>query len=144
MKPWGRMPAKDIIHETVKAALVKDGWRITHDPLTIPVDDTNVFIDLGAERPLAAEKDGRKIAVEVKSFTGISVMSDLERAFGQYEIYGMLLGRFEPERQLYLAVSASTFANVFERAVGKILISESSLKMIVVDLDRKEIARWIE
>ncbi|MGL5064582.1 MAG: element excision factor XisH family protein, partial [Microcoleus sp.] len=25
------MPAKDIYHETVKTALKKDGWTITHD-----------------------------------------------------------------------------------------------------------------
>ncbi|MEM1122330.1 MAG: element excision factor XisH family protein, partial [Bacteroidota bacterium] len=29
------MAAKDIFHETVKEALVKDGWIITHDPLKI-------------------------------------------------------------------------------------------------------------
>jgi hypothetical protein len=29
------MPAKDIYHDTVKNALVKDGWTITHDPLRI-------------------------------------------------------------------------------------------------------------
>ena len=27
------MPAKDIYHDTVKNALIKDGWTITHDPL---------------------------------------------------------------------------------------------------------------
>ena len=29
------MPAKDIYHDQVKTALVKDGWTITHDPLLI-------------------------------------------------------------------------------------------------------------
>ncbi|MBM4256452.1 MAG: hypothetical protein FJ147_11235 [Deltaproteobacteria bacterium] len=27
------MPAKDISHNTVRNALLKDGWVITHDPL---------------------------------------------------------------------------------------------------------------
>ena len=27
------MPVKDIYHDTVKNALIKDGWTITHDPL---------------------------------------------------------------------------------------------------------------
>lgn len=29
------MPAKDLYHEHVKNALIKDGWEITSDPLTI-------------------------------------------------------------------------------------------------------------
>ncbi|MCP5029653.1 MAG: fatty-acid synthase, partial [Actinomycetia bacterium] len=29
------MPAKDLYHDVVKNALVKDGWEITHDPLTL-------------------------------------------------------------------------------------------------------------
>jgi hypothetical protein len=29
------MPAKDKFHEIVKAALIKDGWTITDDPLFI-------------------------------------------------------------------------------------------------------------
>jgi hypothetical protein len=29
------MPAKDIYHETVKNALIKDGWTITDDPLKL-------------------------------------------------------------------------------------------------------------
>jgi hypothetical protein len=29
------MPAKDFYHETVKNALLKDGWQITHDPLRL-------------------------------------------------------------------------------------------------------------
>lgn len=29
------MPAKDLYHKAVCAALIKDGWTITHDPLTL-------------------------------------------------------------------------------------------------------------
>jgi hypothetical protein len=62
------MPAKDIYHNTVRTALEKDGWTITKDPLTLEIGDRSLFVDLGAEKILAAEKQGRKIAVEVKSF----------------------------------------------------------------------------
>jgi hypothetical protein len=69
--------------------LEKDGWTITHDPLTITLEDTsdNLFVDLGAERLIAAEKASRKIAVEVKSFVSGSKMTDLENALGQYTLY---------------------------------------------------------
>ena len=66
------MSAKDIFHETVKLALIKDGWTITSDPLTIRSDRIKLEIDLGVEKVFAAEKDGKKIAVEVKSFVNSS------------------------------------------------------------------------
>jgi predicted RecB family endonuclease len=61
------MLARDAFHNIVKIALQKDDWGITHDPLTIRFDAVDMQIDLGAERLIAAEKDGEKIAVEVKS-----------------------------------------------------------------------------
>ncbi|WP_442940851.1 element excision factor XisH family protein [Nostoc sp.] len=62
------MPAKDIFHNTVKTALEKDKWTITDEHLFIQVEDIDFYIDLTAERILAAEKTGKKIAVEIKSF----------------------------------------------------------------------------
>ena len=37
------MMAKDVFHQQVKNALIKDGWKITHDPLTIRIIDTLRF-----------------------------------------------------------------------------------------------------
>jgi hypothetical protein len=75
------MPAKDIYHNTVKASLVRDGWTITHDPFRIRLArGKNLFVGLGAERLIGAERDMEKIAVEVKSFTRASDMKDLEEA----------------------------------------------------------------
>jgi XisH protein len=60
--------AKDKYHEQVKAALINDGWTITHDPLTIAIGRRKGFIDLGAEKTIiAAERDEEKIAVEVRA-----------------------------------------------------------------------------
>jgi hypothetical protein len=60
------MPARDIFHETVKQALIKDGWTITADPFVIKLRDSdmNVYVDLAAERIIAAEKANEKIAVD--------------------------------------------------------------------------------
>jgi hypothetical protein len=57
------MSAKDIFHQSVCIALEKDGWNITHDPLYLKVNDVEFYIDLGAERLIAAEKAGQKIAI---------------------------------------------------------------------------------
>lgn len=103
------MPARDIYYNTVKNALIKDGWTITHDPLRIRLSrGKNLFVDLGAERLLAAERGTEKIAIEVKSFTRPSDMKDLEEAVGQFVLYARLLKRYYPEHTLYLAVSEDT------------------------------------
>jgi 2C-methyl-D-erythritol 2,4-cyclodiphosphate synthase len=31
--------AKDVFHQQVKNALIKEGWNITHDPLTIRISE---------------------------------------------------------------------------------------------------------
>ena len=79
--------AKDIFHSSVREALEKDGWLITADPLRIDLDETSVEIDLAAEMNLAAEKNGEKIAVEIKSFLGKSIISDFHLEMGQYLDY---------------------------------------------------------
>ncbi len=52
------MAARDVFHEAVKAALQKEQWVITGDPLKLDVGGTKLEIDLGAERLLAAERQG--------------------------------------------------------------------------------------
>ena len=84
--------AKDLFHQSVKQALIKDGWTITNDPLTIRIDRVKLEIDLGAEKVFAAEKDGQKIAVEVKSFINPSNISDFHNALGQF-LRGCLIAK---------------------------------------------------
>jgi XisH protein len=50
--------AKDLFHEAVKTALIKEGWNITKDPLTIRIDRVKLEIDLAAEKVFAAEREG--------------------------------------------------------------------------------------
>jgi XisH protein len=49
------MPRLDIIHNSVKSALIKDGWLITNDPYLIQYRRTTLYADLAADRPIAAE-----------------------------------------------------------------------------------------
>jgi hypothetical protein len=60
------MAVRDSIHEAVKNAMIKDGWTITHDPFSVLYDNVTLFIDLGGERVIAAERDNVKIAVEIR------------------------------------------------------------------------------
>lgn len=137
------MPAKDIFHDCVKAALVKDGWTLTHDPLSLRIDRKDLFVDLGAERLLAAQKANQKIAVEIKSFVSTSEIRDLEMALGQYVLYQNVLSVLEPDRVLYLAVRESVFVDLFQEEVGRLLLDRQVVKLLTFDPNQETIARWI-
>lgn len=137
------MPARDIFHDCVKKALVKDGWTVTHDPFSLRISQKDLFIDLGAEKLLAAEKNNQRIAVEIKSFTSPSGMRDLETAVGQYIVYHNVLSVTEPQRLLYLAVRESTFVNLFQDDLGRLLLERQALKIMTFDPEQEEITQWI-
>ena len=137
------MPARDKYHKQFKAALIKDGWIVTDDPLRIEYGGKKMYVDLGAEEIIAAEKGGRKIAVEVKSFLGPSDINDLEGALGQFVLYRNVMRKTEPDRQLYLAVPQIAFVELFEEPIGRLLIEEEKLLVIVFDPKQKEIKKWI-
>ena len=44
------MPRKDLIHDPVKNALIKDGWTITNDPFRIVYEDADVYADLALSK----------------------------------------------------------------------------------------------
>jgi hypothetical protein len=80
-------------------------------------------VDLGAERILAAEKPGRCIAVEIKSFVGASIIDEIEKALGQYLIYRSILRRRQPDRELFLAIPKS-IAKLFDESLGQLLLDD--------------------
>ena len=137
------MPAKDIYHENMKKALTKDGWTVTHEQMHLKWGAKDMYVDLGAEKLMAAEKDGRKIGVEVKSFTGHSEMNDLEKAVGQYVVYHDVLKKTEPDRELYLAVPEEIFSDLFEEPIGKLLLDNERFRLIVFNPFGEEILKWI-
>jgi hypothetical protein len=136
------MPAKDIYHNCVKNALIKDDWRITHDPLSLKWGKKDMYVDLGAEQLLAAERGERKIAVEIKSFTGLSEMSDLEKAIGQYIVYHDVLAQVEPDRELYLAVSQEVASGLFEEPIGELVLRNNRVRLLVFEPEAEAIVKW--
>ncbi len=137
------MPAKDIFHNNVVNALTKDGWNITNDPLKLQWGNKDLYVDIGAEKLLAAQKGGEKIAVEIKSFVGNSQVADLQQALGQYTLYLDIIEEIEPERRLYLAVRETTYEDIFIEPIGQILLNKKRLKLLVFDAEREEIVQWI-
>lgn len=81
------MPQKDFYHDSVRKALEKDGWTVTHDPFTIRLEDVKFYVDLAAEKTFEANDETRKAAIEIKVFGGLSFLNEFEKAVGQYLIY---------------------------------------------------------
>jgi hypothetical protein len=138
-----RMPAKDLYHDAVKSALLKDGWAIIADPYRIQYKDIDLYADLAAERPIAAEREGLKIVVEIKSFVGRSLMTDFHSAAGQYMVYQTLIQETAPDYKLYLAIDDITHVSFFRRAGIEFLIRANPINLLVVNIDLQEIVQWI-
>lgn len=136
--------AKDIYHNMVKAALVKDGWTIVKDPLTLKVGGRSAYVDLGAEKLFAAEKENQRIAVEVKSFIGASPVRELEQALGQYVMYSQILSRQQLGWNLYLAISEPVLLDFFSEELPQLIIELNNLSLLIFDPNLEEIVQWIE
>jgi hypothetical protein len=137
------MPARDRYHDAIKSALIKDQWVILADPYHIRYKDVDLYADLAAGRPIAVEREGQKIIVEIKSFVGRSLMTDFHLALGQYKVYQMLLEETAPDYDLYLAIDDITYNNFFRRAGIEFLVRSSQIKFFVVNIDEQEIVQWI-
>jgi hypothetical protein len=88
------------------------------------------------------EKGGRRIAAEIKSFAGSSILLALEQALGQFTLYNDVLKRLEPERTLSLAVSEAMHHELFEEPIGQLLLANGRLRLLVFDAKKLELARF--
>ncbi|MEP6489311.1 XisH family protein [Microcoleus vaginatus GB2-A3] len=138
------MAARDLFHDAVKKALQKEEWEITADPLIVKIQGVKFEIDLAAEKILAAEKLGQKIAVEIKSFLNNSAITDFHLALGQFLNYRLALQIKEPERTLYLAVPFDTFDSFFEEPFIQQAVKVYQLKLVVYDPQKEVVVEWKE
>jgi hypothetical protein len=136
------MPAKDVYHDTVKNALVKEGWTITSDQLFIRFGGFDMYIDLGASQVIAATKEKQKIAVEVKSFIGGPFISEFHTAIGQVMNYRSALKRIAPECVLYLTVPRVIYKTYFTRPFVQAVVEDYHIKYIVYHVEKEEIVKW--
>ena len=136
--------AKDKFHHAVKNALIKEKWAITDDPLFLQFGGVDLFVDLGAEKMIAAQKDNRRIAVEIKSFLGASLISEFHTALGQLMSYRLALKQKDPQRALYLAVPLDVYNTFFKLEFSQVAIEDYQLKLIVYDQDKEVIIRWLD
>ncbi len=134
-----------LYQQQVKTALIKDGWNITNDPLTIRISEAvKLQIDLAAESLIAAEYGSEKIAVEIKSFIGDSDISAFHTALGQYLNYRQALEEQEPERIVYLAIPDETYESFFLMPFIQRSLIRYQVKLMIYDPKLEEVKRWIK
>lgn len=98
---------------------------------------------LGAEELIGAEKGGRSIAVEIKSFRGESEVNDLEKALGQFALYRTVLAKVHPGWMLFLAVPDVALQEVFDEPLERLVTLELGLQVFGFDPVAEVITRWI-
>jgi glucose-6-phosphate 1-dehydrogenase len=137
------MAARDLFHNAVRNGLQKESWMITADPLSLKFGDTRIYIDLGAEKIVAAEKGEEKIAVEIKTFTNDSVVFDFHVAIGQFINYQVVIENKDPDRILYLAVPQEVYNTFFQSLLAQSVIQKYQIKLIVYDPENEVITKWL-
>lgn len=136
--------ARDVYHNNVRQALEKDGWRITHDPYPVSVEEVDYEIDFAAEPLIAAEKEEQLIAIEVKSFLGPSTINEFHRAVGQFNDYSVALEIQDPERMLFLAVPEKIWLRFFQKQIIQRSLQRISAKVLVYDPNLNVVVKWIK
>jgi hypothetical protein len=135
--------AKDMFHQAVKNALVKEQWTITADPLRFQYGDVNFQVDLEAERLFSADRGNEKIAVEIRSFLNPSAVTDFYGALGQFLSYRLALETIEPDRLLYLAIPADAYKTFFQLAFTQEAIRKYQILLFVYEPINEVILQWI-
>ncbi len=138
------MSARDRYHDWVKESLIGAGWVVSHDPLSFRIGKIGIHVDLGLENLIGAEKEQRKIAVEIKGFLNASKITDFYAAFGQYLCYKVALAREDPDRTLYLAVPTPIYDTFFREALIQDVLQKYPAKLLIYNLSNQEIQSWID
>ena len=136
--------AKDIIHDAIKQALINDGWDIIADPYHLKYDASNSWlVDLAAEKLLLVTRDKTRIFVEVKTFGGSSFTKEFQNALGQYQLYAGVMEMLGETNELFLAISDSVYERFFANPVYQRLVKRYNVLLLVVDVEKEQVVKWI-
>ncbi len=134
------MPAKDRYHDTVKRALIKEGWIIEDEQFTLTVGQRNLWIDIQASRG----EPQLIILVEVKELADVdSAVEALANALGKFELYRLALRASNLDYPLYIAVSRQSYDGILSERIGELALQYAGIPLVVFDNETEEIVRWI-
>lgn len=58
-------------------------------------------------------------------------------------VYHDVLAQVEPDRELYLGVSAEVATGLFEEPIGELLLRNNRIRLLVFEPDTEAIVKWI-
>lgn len=106
--------------------------------------EIRLYVDLGADRLIVAERRTEKIAIEIKVFGSISPITELQKSVGQYLLYRSLLKKQEPDRRIFLAMSQDAYSSLLGQAEIADYITELEVNILVFDPEAEEIIQWLK
>lgn len=136
------MSRTDFYHNHVRDALIKAGWIITDDQLSIRFDTLRLSIDLMATKT-AADGSVSYIAVEVKNFRERKdYVNEFHKAVGQFLAYRELLKLRDFPHTIYLAVPDAVFKTFFQSGLIRHLTKLHALQFITFDPELQTLVQW--
>ncbi len=127
--------ADDILLPYVKTAFIREGWHVKQKAFSVRDSGYQFFIDIEAER------DGRRVAVEVKSWQN-TFNADWYQALGQYLTYQDVLNRKVPDCELFLAVHVEVYEEHFKTPLVSNLLARHLVKLLIFNRDTNSVTAW--
>ena|GEM_PF-237780 len=138
-----RVPAIDSCEPQVVRALDKADWAVTDRPAPIWIGQGRKFVyaDLRLEHRVNHEQ---AIIVEVKCFPNKrNQLHEFYTALGQYLLYRTGLELRRRTERVYLAMPEAVYQTLQRSKAVRVLLRQQAVHLILIDLDREEIVRWI-
>jgi hypothetical protein len=136
------VPALDQCHPQVVHALEKAGWRVVFAPYVIHVDDKRAFADMILSKGTNGTSE-QMIVLEVKCFpAGRAFTHELYNALGQYLVYREMMRLDNAVVPLFLSIPIEVFNSDFDTIVME-TIRSNQIRLLVINLEKEEIDRWI-
>ena len=118
---------------------------MTGDPFSIILqeDETYFEVDLAAERKNGGQHTERIIAIEIKSFTGASIIHAFHEALGQFLNYRAAIEEQRLNRELFIAVSTDGWARLNRLKFVQRRIRQFKLQFLLINVHTKSVVAWI-
>lgn len=135
------MPAVDQCEPQVIAALEKEDWRVTHQPLLVRLGkDETIYPDL---RLQLEDRQEFAIIVEVKCLNRLTWLEEFYGVVGKYIYYRTLLEKIGDFSPLYVSIPHMVHQDFFSRPVISTVVQYINMKRIVINLEAQEVVEWI-
>jgi len=87
--------------------------------------------------------DESALLIELKGFEQSSQVEALMDALGKYNVYRSAMKYNDIIEPLYLAIPETAYLGIMSETLGREVLREYEVKLLVFDPEKREIVRWI-